>query len=261
MSAVSIRDYEDRLARLATLQPSREALDQALSVAKGLLSTLRNWGTPPVQEQTRKQKAQSLKPVIDAQPDARAAHLVRPAAAERRMPGTWHNARLAKAAHGSPIPPPPRPAVVSPAGYMSTSEVIADLDRAEAWFWKALRSGRFPAAEKRQGKRLYWLRSTVAAWKAENPKGERKAPPQRKNPGPKPTGTLTLDEVTRLCARTQPWVYQQMRQRVAGRRPFPKPTGRWGLFCVWNEAEVRAWIAWRNASTDKTIGTRPIGQP
>lgn len=267
MSAVSIREYEERLQRLAAAQPTREALDQAVAVAKGLLSTLRSWGTPPVQEQSLKQRAQSLKPVIEANTVVRAAHLVRPPTAQpqkRAMPSTFHNARAEKAAHGSPVPPPPRPTnspLATPPGYMTTRDVLAELDRAEAWFWKALQSGRFPAVEKRQGKRLLWLRSTVLAWKEANPKVDgKKAPPIRKDPGPRPEGVLLLEEITQMCGRTQPWVYQQIRQQVEGRRPFPKPTGKWGLFSVWNEAEVQAWIAWRNASTDKTIGTKPIGQ-
>ena len=42
MSAISIRDYEQRLAALATTQPTPQAFDQALGLAKGLLSALRD---------------------------------------------------------------------------------------------------------------------------------------------------------------------------------------------------------------------------
>lgn len=327
MSVVSIREYEEKLQRLATATPSREALDQAVAVGKGLLSTLRSWGTPPVQPQTLRQKAQSLKPIIDAQPHARAAHLVRPAEPVRRMPGTWHSARAEKAAYGSPVPPPPTPeqAVASPEGYLSTKEVLALLERTEYWLDGVINKGTFPRADLKRGTRNYWLRETVERWHAANPtkppadhigttevlrlvnrtaswlahaikeggfpaaaaqigsykywplaavqawvaahplkpgRGPGKKQyvmPEMQGPGPQPEGTYTIAQITRMCGRTQPWVYQQMALELPGYRPFPRPQReRWGRICLWNKEAVDAWIDWRNNHAPQRAGMRPL---
>jgi len=326
MSEISIREYEQKLQRLADAAPSREALQQAVAVGKGLLSTLRSWGTPPVQQQTLKQKAQSLKPIIDDQPHARAAHLVRPAEPVRRMPGTWHNARVEKAAAGSPLPPPKPPQHRAPDGYMSREELLELVGRKNTWLNHQLDQGKFPAPEHRSGTRKFWRRQTVMAWLANNPapslpegdyvrtaevlgilqrgrswlaraiagggfpraehtvhhenfwrratveawkaahpvrsaRGPRKqyVMPEMHGPGPQPQDTYTIAQVTRICGRTQPWVYQQMRLELPGYRPFPRPLAqRWGRVALWDSRAVDAWIDWRNNQAPQRAGMRPL---
>ena len=327
MSTISIRDYEQRLAALAITQPTPQAFDQALGLAKGLLSALRSWGTPPVTQPSLKIRAQSLKPRIEERPDTRPAHLVRPAT-KPPIPSTWPNAKAEQRNYlADPAQKAARYAAPpSPEGYMSSKEMLAELERTEAWLDAALNADRFPRAELRQGIRNYWLRSTVMAWKAANPStppdgylstaqvlraidrseswfskalksGDfphamlvvrsrnywmcevveqwKAANPHRKavgrprtgptgpidkNPGDQPAGTLTLKQITTLCDRTQPWVYQQMELGHGGRKPFPRPLpDLWGRYRLWNEAEVRAWMAWRSTQTDPRIATKPLG--
>jgi predicted DNA-binding transcriptional regulator AlpA len=326
MSEISIREYEQRLQRLASAPPSRESLDQAVAVGKGLLSALRSWGTPPVKPIPLKLQAQSLKPIIDDQPHARAAHLVRPAEPVRRMPGTWHNARLEKRAAGSPLPPPPSVEQVfaSPEGYVSKKEMLELLERTDFWLNSALAVGRFPRADLKRGTRNYWLRDKVLRWKEANPAaapegyirkadmlrmlkrssswlaravkgggfppamlsirsekywllsaveewkaahplkpghgaGKQYVMPEMHGPGPQPEGTYTIAQITRLCGRTQPWVYQQMALQLPGYRPFPKPQAqRWGRICLWDKAAVDAWVDWRNNQAPQRAGMRPL---
>lgn len=329
MSFVSIREYEERIATLSRAQPTPEALNQALGVAKGLLSTLRRWGTPPVTQPSLKIRAQSLKPQINDLAPSRAAHLVRPATpAKAPIPATWPDAKAKQRQHlADPARKAERYAApASPEGYMSSKEMLAELERTEAWLDAALNADRFPRAELRQGIRNYWLRSTVMTWKAANPatppdgylsteqvlaeidrseswfskalksgdfphamlvvrsrnywmretvQAWKAANPHRKaagrprtgptgpidtKPGDQPAGTLTLKQITALCGRTQPWVYQQMEFDHGGRKPFPRPLpDLWGRYRVWNEADVRAWMTWRSTQTDPRIATKPLG--
>lgn len=326
MSFVSIREYEERIATLSRAAPTPEALNQALGVAKGLLSTLRSWGTPPVTQPSLKIRAQSLKPQINDLAPNRAAHLVRPATpAKAPIPATWPDAKAKQRQYLSdPAKKAARYAAPkSPEGYLSTKEMLAELERTEAWLDAALNADRFPRAELREGTRNYWLSTTVMAWKAANPatppdgylsteqvlaeidrsdswfsralasgefpramlvvrsrnywmretvqawkdanptrkaRGRPRTGPIDKNPGEQPAGTLTLKQITALCDRTQPWVYQQMALAHGDRKPFPRPLPElWGRFRVWSEAEVRAWMAWRSTQTDPRIATKPLG--
>lgn len=58
----------------------------------------------------------------------------------------------------------PRPEREIPAGFLSTKQLLAEMDRTDNWLYAAIRTLGFPKAEKHIGRLALWRRTTVIAW-------------------------------------------------------------------------------------------------
>lgn len=268
MSAISIRDYEQRLAALAaTTQPTPQAFDQALGLAKGLLSALRSWGTPPVSQPSLKIRAQSLKPHITDLPPTRPAHLVRPAtSAKSSIPAGWNGvkaerstvadvkSRKVKKAGFASLPE-------TPEGYMSTRDIVRELERPYSWIFKAMTAETFPRPTMKRGQFNYWPAKVVMQWKADHPTPQSRRVPQPPDQRlePQPKSTLTIDQIMEMTGYSNAWIRQRMRDEGPGLRPFPKPYRRWGHSMLYDEATVKEWLLWRADPANGFTTRKPLG--
>ena len=266
----------ERSMKALEAAPRTPDLEKAITTCRGLLRWVKHAGTPPVEEPTEKQRAQSLSLIPKGGP----YHRDRPP-----MPQSWDGVRAAQRQHhaagaASTTPPAPAPVKVSrglgkaiaaepPRNSMSGLAVLAHFRWGHAQLARAIEQRGFPKPIATAGRLRYFDRAAVMEWQRANATAEAAAPPPapRERPsrardrGPKPEGTETMAELMERLNRTQPWFYQRMSDTREGSEPFPRPSANWGPVKVWNTEEVNAWVARRIAKTAEQGNQRFVIKP
>lgn len=249
MSLPSIRECEQRLQALERAPAPVAELAQALAVARALLRHLRDFGTPPAQEQTLKQRAQSLSPVTRGTP----MHLARPAGPPLPRAAALVDPAAAPAAparHERPQPAPSRGlGKKGPPDSMTGTLVLKHFARDHAWLYRMIQVRGFPKPIAVIGRMRYFARADVLRWERENPEASKPTGNFRTDadPGPQPEGTETIEQLCARIERTPPWFkWVQSNAKSSAEKP-PEPIGRWGRHRLYSRAEMDAWLARRAA--------------
>jgi len=229
MTTLSIREYDERLATLASAEPTPEGYHQAIGVAKGLLATLRNWGTPAVQAVSPKTRAQSL-PVY-----TRPTHLMRPAGAMPAVAPTRQPAAPAVQQRAS-RPPESGKAMMQirtrtvPEHLVDVKAAAEMVHMAVATLRKHCAAGTFAAAVGKHGRTQLYERAAVLEW-------HRAEKLRRAQASAIPAGMLTTEMVTQRIGNNITYLWHMMARGV-----FPKEDRKFGKRLLWSEATVEAWL-------------------
>ncbi len=232
----SVTALETLNAELWPGEPASELLDGVAclrtvhQLAKDLAANLRNFGTPPEQPPSVKQRAQSLHVGTPA-------HLAR-AAGLKPMPHSWNGvqaeqrsheaASLARTGRQAPQIPTRRR---SP-DHLDSQQLATLLCTTRARICLLSNTRGLPAPVAKEGRKLLWSKVAVLAWKAAQDAA-----------ASMPDGWLTTTQVCTLVGHHASWLWSAVKE---GR--FPDAPKKHGAQKIWPVEMVNQWIRERAAA-------------